>query len=114
MNREKKQVTCCPKEPVEIDLRPVEGPEADNELANLTKALGNPIRIQIIRLLSRENSCVCGKIVDQLPIAQSTVSQHLKVLKEDGLIRGDIEGASTCYCVHSKGLKRLKVLISGL
>lgn len=105
---------CCPPESQEVDLRPVEGPEADEELASFAKALGNPIRVQILRLLSRRESCVCGEIVDNLPLAQSTVSQHLKVLKDIGLIKGEIEGTSTCYCIDSKGLRRLKVLISGL
>ncbi len=105
---------CCPPEKLEADLRPVEGKKADEELAALTKALGHPVRIQIIRLLTRKESCVCGEIVEQIPLAQSTVSQHLKVLKEVGLIRGDIEGTSTCYCIDSKGLRRLKVLIAGL
>ena len=75
--------SCCPKnEPPESDLRPVEGPDADQELAALAKALGHPARVQIVRFLSRRSTCVCGEIVDQLPLSQSTVSQHLKVLKE--------------------------------
>ncbi len=105
---------CCPPEKQSVDLRPIEGTEADEELAALAKALGHQVRVQIIRLLTRKESCVCGEIVEQIPLAQSTVSQHLKVLKEVGLIRGDIEGASTCYCIDSKGLRRLKVLITGL
>lgn len=105
---------CCAPEKLDTDLRPVEGTEADEELASLTKALGHPARIQIIRLLTRKESCICGEIVNQVPLAQSTVSQHLKVLKEVGLIRGDIEGTSTCYCIDSKSLRRLKVLIAGL
>lgn len=105
---------CCLPEKPDTDLRPVEGVAADEELASLAKALGHPARIQIIRLLTRKESCVCGEIVDQVPLSQSTVSQHLKVLKEVGLIRGDIEGTSTCYCIDAKGLRRLKVLIAGL
>ncbi len=105
---------CCPPEKLEIDLRPIEGAQADEELATLAKALGHPARIQILRLLTRKETCVCGEIVDEVSLAQSTVSQHLKVLKEAGLIRGDIEGTSTCYCIDSKGLRRLKVLIAGL
>src|SRR5512147_1839880 len=81
------------------DMRPVEGAEADEELATLAKALGHPARVQIVRLLVRREACICGDIVDELPLAQSTVSQHLKVLKEAGLIRGEIDGPRVCYCV---------------
>jgi ArsR family transcriptional regulator len=96
------------------DLRPIEGPKADEELATLAKALGHPARIQILRLLTRREACVCGDIVDELPLAQSTVSQHLKVLKEAGLIRGDIDGPRVCYCVEVRTLRRLKALVGGL
>lgn len=96
------------------DLRPVEGPEADEELATLTKALGHPARVQIIRLLARRSTCVCGDIVDQLPLSQSTVSQHLKVLKQAGLIRGEIDGPRVCYCLSPRTLRRLRALISSL
>ena len=96
------------------DARPVEGPEADEELALLTKALGHPARVQIVRLLVRREACICGDIVDELPLAQSTVSQHLKVLKEAGLIRGEIDGPRVCYCVEPRALRRLKALVGSL
>jgi ArsR family transcriptional regulator len=96
------------------DVRPVEGAEADEELANLAKALGHPARVQIMRLLVRREACICGDIVDELPLAQSTVSQHLKVLKEAGLIRGDIDGPRVCYCVEPRALRRLKALVGSL
>jgi DNA-binding transcriptional ArsR family regulator len=96
------------------DARPVEGPEADEELANLAKALGHPARVQIMRLLVRREACICGDIVDELPLAQSTVSQHLKVLKEAGLIRGEIDGPRVCYCVEPRMLRRLKALVGSL
>ena len=96
------------------DLRPVEGSEADDELAALAKALGHPARVQIVRLLVRREACICGDIVDELPLAQSTVSQHLKVLKEAGLIRGDIDGPRVCYCVEPRTLRRLKALVGSL
>jgi ArsR family transcriptional regulator, arsenate/arsenite/antimonite-responsive transcriptional repressor len=96
------------------DVRPVEGAEADEELANLAKALGHPARVQIMRLLVRREACICGDIVDELPLAQSTVSQHLKVLKEAGLIRGDIDGPRVCYCVEPRALRRLKALMGSL
>jgi ArsR family transcriptional regulator, arsenate/arsenite/antimonite-responsive transcriptional repressor len=96
------------------DVRPVEGDQADEELALLTKALGHPARVQIMRLLVRREACVCGDIVGELPLAQSTVSQHLKVLKEAGLIRGDIDGPRVCYCVEPRTLRRLKALVGSL
>jgi ArsR family transcriptional regulator len=105
---------CYPEESHELDLRPVEGPEADEELATLTKAVGNPARVQVLRLLSRRLACVCGDIVNELPLAQSTVSQHLKVLKEAGLIRGEIDGPRVCYCIDPKVLRRLKALVGSL
>lgn len=105
---------CCPPSDPAPDLRPTEGPEADEELASLAKALGHPVRVQILRLLTSRVSCVCGEIVDELPLAQSTVSQHLRVLKDAGLIRGEIDGPRTCYCLEPRGLRRLRVLIGGL
>lgn len=86
----------------------------DGELAALAKAIGHPARVAILRFLARRSSCVCGEIVDQLPLAQSTVSQHLKVLRDAELIRGVIEGRSVCYCVDPDTLRRLKVLVAGL
>jgi ArsR family transcriptional regulator, arsenate/arsenite/antimonite-responsive transcriptional repressor len=112
----KTTTTCIPAAPPEQepDLRPVEGAEADEELAVLAKALGHPARVQIIRLLVRRDACICGDIVEKLPLAQSTVSQHLKVLKEAGLIRGDIDGPRVCYCVEPRTMRRLKALVGGL
>jgi ArsR family transcriptional regulator len=106
--------TCCPPADHGPDLRPVEGDEADEELATLAKALGHTARVQILRLLVRRSSCVCGDIVDELPLAQSTVSQHLKVLKDAGLIRGDVDGPRVCYCIEPRALRRLKALVGGL
>lgn len=105
---------CCPEPDVAPDLRPVEGREADDELAALCKAVAHPARVQILRILSRKSACVCGDIVDELPLAQSTVSQHLKVLKEAGLIRGEVDGPRVCYCIEPRVLRRLKVLVAGL
>lgn len=86
----------------------------DRELAMLAKAVGHPARVQIIRFLLGRDSCMCGDIVDELPLAQSTVSQHLKILKGAGLIRGTIEGPRVCYCIEPKVLKRLKTLVADL
>lgn len=105
---------CCPAPDARIDLRPVEGADADEELGMLAKAIGHPCRVQILRILTRRSSCVCGDIVDELPLAQSTVSQHLKVLKDAGLIRGDVDGPRVCYCIEPRVLRRLKALVGGL
>lgn len=104
----------CAAPASEPDLRPVEGSEADEELAVLAKAIGHPARVQILRLLARRTSCVCGDIVDELPLAQSTVSQHLKVLKDAGLIIGEVDGPRVCYCIEPRALRRLKVLVAGM
>lgn len=105
---------CCPPANEQADLSPVEGPEADEELATLGKAIGHPARVQILRILVRKDACVCGDIVDELPLAQSTVSQHLKVLKEAGLIRGEVDGPRICYCIEPRALRRLRALVGGL
>ncbi len=84
---------------------------ADNELARLAKAVGHPIRVRILRLLAEREACVCGELVEALPLAQSTVSQHLKVLKDAGLIRGEITPPQVCYCLEPAGVRRLKALL---
>lgn len=86
----------------------------EQELADLAKAVGHPARVRILKLLSERDTCMCGDIVGEIPLAQSTVSQHLKQLKEAGLIQGEIDGPRICYCVDQARLKRLKVLIAGL
>lgn len=78
-----------------------------DELANLCKALGHPARIKILQHLLAEDRCICGRIVEVLPLAQSTVSQHLKILKESGLVQGKVEGPKTCYCVDKDKLRWL-------
>lgn len=74
----------------------------DNKIAKYAKALAHPARIAILQLLIKKQACICGDIVEELPLSQSTVSQHLKELKEAGLIKGDIEGAKVCYCIDEK------------
>ncbi len=96
------------------DLRPVEGPAADEELSDLARAIAHPARVRILRLLVRRGACVCGEIVDELPLAQSTVSQHLKVMKEAGLIQGDVHGPRVSYRVEMRTLRRLKALVASL
>ena len=77
-------------------------------LAKMLKALGNPIRFQIIEFLAANPVCMTNEIVKNTPLAQSTVSQHLKVLREAGLIQGEIEGPATCYCLDPQGIRWLK------
>lgn len=78
------------------------------ELAAITKALAHPARIAILQYLSSKGTCICGDIVDELPLSQSTVSQHLKELKNAGLIQGNIDGPSVCYCIDEKVWKKAK------
>jgi DNA-binding transcriptional ArsR family regulator len=88
--------------------------KAQNDLAVLTKALGHPARIAIIQFLIKSKACVCGDIVEELPLSQSTVSQHLKELKNAGLIKGDIDGLSVCYCIDEKVWNKAKKQIGDL
>lgn len=114
-DQENKDAACsCPPEGEGPDLRAVEGDEADEELAELAKALGHPARVKIIRILARRRECLCGEIVDELPLAQSTVSQHLKILKEAGLVRGTVDGPRVCYCLGDGALRRAKALVGAL
>lgn len=83
----------------------------ENELAELAKALGHPARIAILRELARRQTCVCGEIVEVLPLAQSTVSQHLKELKAAGLIQGTVEGVKSCYCINWEKVRHLQNLL---
>jgi ArsR family transcriptional regulator, arsenate/arsenite/antimonite-responsive transcriptional repressor len=78
----------------------------DVSVARMCKALSHPARIAIMRILAERNSCVCGELVTTLPLAQATISQHLKELKEAGLIRGDVDGPRVCYCIDPKGWKK--------
>src|SRR5690554_443010 len=89
-----------------MNLKTIEKPEdfstKDVNLAKYAKAFSHPARIAILNLLIQKQACICGDIVEELPLAQSTVSQHLKVLKEAGLIKGEIEGSTVCYCIDEK------------
>ena len=80
---------------------------ADVELAQWAKALGHPARIAILKVLAEKNMCICGEIVEVLPLAQATVSQHLKALKEAGLVSGTVEGPRSCYCLNKEVLSRI-------
>jgi ArsR family transcriptional regulator len=94
------------------EVRALEGPEADDELAKLAKAIGHPARVRIIRMLSRKEARVCSQIVDELPLAQSTVSEHLRILKEAGLVRSSQDGPRVGYCINFDTLRKFKALIA--
>jgi len=83
-------------------------------LAGACKALSHPARLAILQLLARRGVCICGEIVDVMPLSQATVSQHLKVLREAGLIRGEIEGPRSCYCIDSVKVQSLRDNLAGL
>lgn len=85
-----------------------ETPEADSRLAEVLKALAHPARLRILRLLAKRGTCICGEVVEAMPLSQATVSQHLKVLKEVGLVIGTIDGPRSCYCVNVGELVRLR------
>jgi len=88
--------------------------KTQNDVAAFAKALAHPARIAILKHLIKTKNCVCGDIVDELPLSQSTVSQHLKELKEAGLIKGNISGASVCYCIDETNWEKAKTTIGDL
>jgi ArsR family transcriptional regulator, arsenate/arsenite/antimonite-responsive transcriptional repressor len=87
---------------------------ADEELAKFAKALGHPARVRILRILAGQDGCICGDVVAELPLAQSTVSQHLKILKEAGLIQGEVDGPRVRYCIARPAVDQLKALVQNL
>lgn len=109
----KSAALCCPQ-PKGAAKAAKPGPATDASLAAMAKALGHPARIKILRLLLAKDVCICGDIVLEVGLAQSTVSQHLKVLKQAGFIRGDIDGPKTCYCVERDALKHFKSVQNSL
>lgn len=86
----------------------------DATLAKYAKAISHPARIAILNLLIQKQTCICGDIVEELPLAQSTISQHLKVLKEAGLIKGEIEGSTVCYCIDEVEWKHARNIINDM
>lgn len=88
--------------------------DQQNQIANYAKALAHPARIAILQFLIRRNACVCGDIVDELPLSQSTVSQHLKELKRIGVVQGTIEGPSVCYCIDRRGWQCMNSVLSNV
>jgi len=109
MTARKSKSACCDSSPLSLP-----NDQSAERLARLAWAIAHPARIRIVRLLLARESCVCGEIVDQLPLAQSTVSQHLKILKEAGVIMGEVDGPKVCYCINRQTLAQLKALVRGL
>lgn len=92
----------------------IEFDKKEQELAAFAKTLSHPARIAILKILAQRNECICGEIVDVLPLAQSTVSQHLKELKDAGLIIGTIDGVKSCYCINWKLFESFNKLFNDL
>lgn len=109
MSKSKANARNCGSETEKLTLPDVAWAE---DLANLCWALAHPARVRIVRLLLSRTSCLCGEIVEEMPLAQSTVSQHLKILKETGLVQGEIDGPRVCYCIHPAAMAKLKKLIA--
>lgn len=103
---------CCPPgtESPEIPT----GAVADQALARLAKALGHPVRVEIVHFLAGQTSCFYGDLADRLPRAKSTVSEHLRILREAGLVRGEVDGPRACYCIDPTGIRQLKLLVDTL
>jgi ArsR family transcriptional regulator, arsenate/arsenite/antimonite-responsive transcriptional repressor len=117
MDRIPEDNACCPPEPshpVELAAGPLDGPAADQELASFAKAIGHPIRVRILRMLARKEARMCSHIVDELPLAQSTVSEHLRILRHAGLVRANESGPRVSYCIVPSALKRLKALLDAV
>jgi len=88
--------------------------EKEHRTAQIAKALAHPARIAILKILAKRNSCVCGELVEVMPLAQATVSQHLKELKNAGLIQGTISGPKVCYCLNPQGIAELRQIFDTL
>jgi len=105
------------KQPICVvdEVRPQAAPSTEDEaLAQLAQALGHPARVAIVRLLKERETCICGEIVEVLPLAQSTVSQHLKVLRDTGWIQGEVDGPRVCYCLNPQTLDKFRNLLEAL
>ncbi len=106
---------CCPpEEPQPLASAPVDGPGADDELAAFAKAIAHPVRVRILRMLAKKEARMCSHIVDELPLAQSTVSEHLRILRTAGLVRTNENGPRVSYCIVPSALQRLKALLGAV
>lgn len=111
------EALCCPPEDPQAVAQlhaPVEGPQADDELAAFAKAMAHPVRVRILRMLAKKEARMCSHIVDELPLAQSTVSEHLRILRTAGLVRANENGPRVSYCIVPSALQRLKALLEAV
>ena len=111
------EALCCPPEDPQAVAQlkaPVEGPQADDELAVFAKAMAHPVRVRILRMLAKKEARMCSHIVDELPLAQSTVSEHLRILRTAGLVRANENGPRVSYCIVPSALQRLKALLEAV
>ena len=113
---ESETAACCPPDgqAVELVAAPVEGPAADDELAAFAKAIAHPTRVRILRMLAKRQARMCSHIVDELPLAQSTVSEHLRILRSAGLVQANENGPRVSYCIVPSALRRLKALLEAV
>jgi ArsR family transcriptional regulator len=109
-----KPVACSPKDPESGRVGLLDGPESEAELAAFAKAASHPIRVKILRMLARKDAHTCSHIVDELPLAQSTVSEHLRILRSAGLVKANEMGPRVAYCIVPSALKRFKALLNGV
>ncbi len=111
------ETLCCPPEdpqPAELLKAPLDGPAADDELASFAKAIAHPVRVRILRMLAKKEARMCSHIVDELPLAQSTVSEHLRILRTAGLVRANENGPRVSYCIVPSALQRVKALLEAV
>ena len=108
-------IKCCPPEAQTVELlSPVDGPTADEALAAFAKAIAHPTRVRILRMLAKKEARMCSHIVDELPLAQSTVSEHLRILRSAGLVQANENGPRVSYCIVPSALRRLKALLEAV
>jgi ArsR family transcriptional regulator len=117
MTRDTPIEVCRPPDDIEwthAAIQPLDDPQADADLAAFAKAIGHPVRVQILRMLARKEARMCSHIVDELPLAQSTVSEHLRILRSAGLVQANESGARVGYCIVPSALRRFKALLDAV
>jgi ArsR family transcriptional regulator len=105
---------CADSPPLEGPSKPLDDDAADAEFAALAKAVSHPVRVRILRMLARKEARACSVIVDELPLAQSTVSEHLRILRSAGLVRANEQGLRVSYCIAPAALRRFKALLDAI